>query len=66
MSPQAATTTATHQVDIYKIAAKRTWVGEIEAAEEREAIEKAAKEFKRPATKLMAVKRPLSARLQRS
>jgi len=42
---------------IYKLAAKQTWLGEIEAADEREAIEKAAKEFKQPATKLMAVKR---------
>jgi hypothetical protein len=38
-------------------AAKREWVGEIEAADEREAIEIAAKEFKQPATKLMAVLR---------
>jgi hypothetical protein len=42
---------------IYKLAAKQIWLGEIEAADEREAIEKAAKEFKQPATKLMAVKR---------
>jgi 1,2-phenylacetyl-CoA epoxidase PaaB subunit len=38
-------------------AAKREWVGEIEAVDEREAIEIAAKEFKQPAKKLMAVKR---------
>jgi hypothetical protein len=42
---------------IYEIAAKQTWVGEIEAADEREAIEKAAKEFRRHATKLIAVRR---------
>jgi len=36
-------------------AAKREWVGEIEAVDEREAIEIAAKEFKRPAKKLIAV-----------
>jgi hypothetical protein len=36
-------------------AAKREWVGEIEAVDEREAIEIAAKEFKQPAKKLMAV-----------
>ena len=40
---------------VYKLAAKRQWVGEIEAADEREAIEIAAKEFKQPASKLMAV-----------
>jgi hypothetical protein len=43
---------------IYKIAAKQTWVGEVEATDEREAIEKAAKEFKQYAPKLIAVKRP--------
>ncbi len=32
--------------------------GEIEAVDEREAIEIAAKEFKQPAKKLMAVQRP--------
>jgi len=42
---------------IYKLAAKQTWVGEVEAADEREAIEKAAKEFRQPAAKLMAVPR---------
>jgi hypothetical protein len=42
---------------VYKLAAKRQWVGEIEAVDEREAIEIAAKEFKQPATKLMAVPR---------
>jgi hypothetical protein len=31
---------------IYKIAPKRTWVGEVEASDEREAIEKAATEFR--------------------
>jgi hypothetical protein len=42
---------------VYKLAAKRQWVGEIEAVNEREAIEIAAKEFKQPARKLMAVPR---------
>jgi hypothetical protein len=37
--------------------ARREWVGEIEAVDEREAIEIAAKEFKQPAKKLMAVPR---------
>jgi hypothetical protein len=42
---------------VYKLAAKRQWVGEIEAVDEREAIEIAAKEFKQPAKKLIAVPR---------
>jgi hypothetical protein len=42
---------------IYKLAAKQTWLGEVEATDEREAIEKAAEEFKQPATKLMAAQR---------
>jgi len=42
---------------IFKIAAKQTWLGTVEAADEREAIEKAAKEFEVPATKLVAVSR---------
>jgi len=42
---------------IYKIAAKQTWIGEVEAGDEREAIEKAAAEFKQHASKLMAVRR---------
>jgi hypothetical protein len=50
--PQPATWT------IYKLAAKRVWVGEVEAADEREAIEKAAREFRQHASKLMAVRRP--------
>jgi hypothetical protein len=42
---------------IYKLAAKQTWVGEVEAPDERKAIEKAATEFKVLASKLMAVRR---------
>jgi hypothetical protein len=42
---------------IYKVAAKQTRLGEVEAADEREAIEKAAKEFRQHAMKLMAVRR---------
>ena len=38
-------------------AAKREWVGEIEAVDDREAIEIAAKEFRQPVKKLMAVPR---------
>jgi len=36
---------------VYKLAAKRQWVGEIEVVDERQAIEIAAKEFKQPAKK---------------
>jgi hypothetical protein len=42
---------------IYKIAAKQTWVGEVEAADEHTALEKVAEQFKLPATKLMAMRR---------
>jgi hypothetical protein len=41
---------------IYRLAAKRTWLGAVEAADEREAIEKAAAERKVPANKLMALR----------
>ena len=41
----------------YKFAVRRERVGEIEAVDEREAIEIAAKGFKQPAKKLMAVPR---------
>jgi hypothetical protein len=34
---------------VYKLAAKRQWVGEIEVVDERQAIEIAAKEFNQPA-----------------
>ncbi len=42
---------------IYKVAAKQTWVGEVEAADEREAVEKAAREFRQHPSKLIAVRR---------
>jgi len=54
--PQPTKTTKTRW-HVYKLAAKRQWVGEIEAVEEREAIKIAAKEFKQSAKKLMAVPR---------
>jgi 1,2-phenylacetyl-CoA epoxidase PaaB subunit len=41
--------------DIFKAAAKAKPLGTIEAADEDEAIEKAAKEFRQHATKLIAV-----------
>jgi hypothetical protein len=40
---------------IYKLAARQTWTGEVEAATEAEAIEKAAAKFKQYAPRLMAV-----------
>jgi len=43
--------------DIYKFAAKLRTLGTVEAINEHEAIEKAAKEFNQPATRLMAVRR---------
>jgi len=42
---------------IYKIAAKQSWVGTVEATDEASAIEKASAEFRLPATKLHAVRR---------
>jgi hypothetical protein len=42
---------------IYKLAAKQTRVGEVEAATEAEAVEKATKQFKQYAAKLMAIRR---------
>jgi hypothetical protein len=41
----------------YKLAATRQWVGEFVAVDEREAIEIAAKDFKLPSAKLIAVRR---------
>jgi hypothetical protein len=43
--------------NVYKIASKAVWLGEVEAPGEAAAIEKAAAEFKVPATKLMAIRR---------
>ena len=42
---------------IYKVAAKQTRLGEVEAADEREAVDKAAKEFGQHPSKLIAVRR---------
>jgi hypothetical protein len=42
---------------IFKIAATQTWLGTVEAADEREAIEKAAAIFQQSPAKLMAVRR---------
>ncbi|SRR5260370_14427834 len=43
--------------DIYRAAAKAKLIGTVEAVDERAAIEKAAKEFKTDASKLIAVQR---------
>jgi hypothetical protein len=42
---------------VYKIASKAVWLGAVEASDVANAIEKAAVEFKVPATKLMALRR---------
>jgi hypothetical protein len=42
---------------ISKLAAGQTWIGEVEATTEVEAIEKAAAKFKQYGPKLMAVRR---------
>jgi hypothetical protein len=42
---------------VCKIASKAVWLGDVEAPDEVAAMEKAAAEFKVPATKLMAVPR---------
>lgn len=42
--------------DIYKAASKLRPLGAVEAADESEAIQKAAEEFKQPATKLIALR----------
>jgi len=36
------------RVEHYKIAARQVWLGAVEASDQREAIEKAAKEFNQP------------------
>ena len=43
--------------NIYKLASKAVWLGTIEAHDAAAAIEKAAAEYKVPASKLMAVGR---------
>jgi hypothetical protein len=43
---------------IYKFASRLQWVGTVQATDKREAIEKAAKEFRVDPTKLMAERRP--------
>jgi hypothetical protein len=42
---------------IYQVASSQTWVGEIDAATEAEAIKKAAEKFNLHTAKLMAVRR---------
>jgi hypothetical protein len=60
MKPEASTSARPRQPitwTIYKIAAKQTWVGTVETPDEATAIEKAAAQFRIPATKLHAVPR---------
>jgi hypothetical protein len=44
---------------IYNAAAKAVWLGEVEATDERTAIEKGAEHFKVPATKLIGNAAPV-------
>jgi hypothetical protein len=44
--------------DIYPAVPKAIRLGEVEAADEREAIEKAAEQFKQDPAKLIVVRRP--------
>ena len=41
----------------YKLASRQTWIGNVEAVDEREAIEKAAELFKVTPMKLLGVRR---------
>jgi hypothetical protein len=43
--------------DVYKIASKAVWLATIEATDERDAIERVAKERNVPATRLIATQR---------
>jgi hypothetical protein len=43
--------------NVYKIASKAVWLGEVEAVDEAAAMEKAAAEFKVAANRLMAIRR---------
>jgi hypothetical protein len=43
---------------IYKIAAKAVWLGNVDASDGGEAIAKGAEQFKVPATRLIATRRP--------
>jgi hypothetical protein len=43
--------------NIYKIASEAVWLGTVKAPDEATAMEKAAAEFKVPATKLTAIRR---------
>jgi hypothetical protein len=42
---------------IYQVASSQTWIGEIDAATEAEAVRKAAEKFQLYGSKLMAVRR---------
>jgi hypothetical protein len=42
---------------IYSVASRQTWIGEVDAATEAEAVKKAAEKFNLYTAKLMAVRR---------
>jgi hypothetical protein len=57
ISPHEPQPTPLPSWSIYRAAHKAIWIGEVEAIDERAAIEKGAEQFKVPATKLMATRR---------
>jgi hypothetical protein len=54
---QEARTAAADQLEHLQDRGQAIWIGEVEAPDEATAIEKAAEQFKVPATKLMATRR---------
>jgi hypothetical protein len=42
--------------NVYKIASKAVWLGDVDAPDEAAAMEQAAAEFKVPANRLMAIR----------
>jgi hypothetical protein len=55
---EATQTGLLHLWDIYPAIEHAIRLGEVEATDEADAIEKAAEKFEQPATKLTAVRRP--------
>jgi hypothetical protein len=57
MAKKPEPTTKPISWNVYKIASKAVWLGEVEAPDEAAAMEKAAAEFKVPASRLLVVRR---------
>jgi hypothetical protein len=51
-----------YSFDVYKAASKAVWVSTVEAADERDAIERVASERNLPANKLIAMRRAMTRR----